>query len=251
MAQYDTRQYDKIGAEYEQFKYEEFATWSIVEKASFLKVIGNIKGKTFLDLACGTGFYTRLLKEKGATKVVGVDISEEMVRHARQKEANNPLGIEYHVRDVAQLPHLGKFDLVTAVALLHYAKDRHHLLEMLCHIIDNLRNGGQFVTYITNPDFSLCKSNMTPYGITILQEEPMPDGRTRKSKLNTNPPTFISNFVYDRSVYEWATKEAGFKKLKWHVRPEVPSEAIAKYGEAYWQDLLNNPSGILISCEKP
>jgi 2-polyprenyl-3-methyl-5-hydroxy-6-metoxy-1,4-benzoquinol methylase len=43
---------------------------------------------------CGEGFYTRRIKRKGAGTVVGVDISEEMIRLAKQQEQNHPLGVE-------------------------------------------------------------------------------------------------------------------------------------------------------------
>jgi ubiquinone/menaquinone biosynthesis C-methylase UbiE len=36
------------------------------------KLIGNVKGRLVLDLACGEGYNTRILAEKGA-KMVGVD----------------------------------------------------------------------------------------------------------------------------------------------------------------------------------
>jgi toxoflavin synthase len=40
-----------------------------------------------LDLACGEGFYTRLLRQTGAGRVVGVDLSAGMIALARQEEA--------------------------------------------------------------------------------------------------------------------------------------------------------------------
>jgi ubiquinone/menaquinone biosynthesis C-methylase UbiE len=44
-----------------------------------------------MDLACGFGFYTRLFKQHGATQVIGVDISPEMIRLALQQEQEEPL----------------------------------------------------------------------------------------------------------------------------------------------------------------
>lgn len=93
-----TEQYDNIGSSYEQFKTK--ATLPIAEKFTFFKMLGDFQEKTILDLACGTGFYSRLLKEKGAAKVVGVDISQEMVNVARQQEQKSPLGNEYQVFDL-------------------------------------------------------------------------------------------------------------------------------------------------------
>jgi SAM-dependent methyltransferase len=52
-----------------------------------------------LSLACGQGQDARLLAGLGAT-VTGIDISEEMLRHARRHEAAAPRG------DVGGVPGL-------------------------------------------------------------------------------------------------------------------------------------------------
>jgi 2-polyprenyl-3-methyl-5-hydroxy-6-metoxy-1,4-benzoquinol methylase len=56
-------------------------------------MVGPLEGTRVLDLACGFGFYTRLLKQEGAAQVVGVDLSPEMIRLARANEQAEPLGV--------------------------------------------------------------------------------------------------------------------------------------------------------------
>ncbi len=46
---------------------------------------GLAENKVVLDVACGTGYGTRHLAEKGSGKVVGVDISAEAVDYARER----------------------------------------------------------------------------------------------------------------------------------------------------------------------
>src|SRR5579864_1905821 len=41
-----------------------------------------VRGKRVLDIACGEGYGAAALMKAGATRVVGVDISEEVCRHA-------------------------------------------------------------------------------------------------------------------------------------------------------------------------
>src|SRR2546426_8483615 len=114
-----TAQYDHIGSKYDE--YAQTATLKRAESYTFFRMVGALAGQRVLDLACGFGFYTRLLKQRGAAQVVGVDISPEMIRLAQQEQAE-PLGITYQVGDAAALPQLGRFDLVTAVYLLNYAE---------------------------------------------------------------------------------------------------------------------------------
>ena len=52
---------------------------------AFFKLVGNVKGKKILDLACGEGSNTRILARKGA-EVVGVDFSEKLIKFAKELE---------------------------------------------------------------------------------------------------------------------------------------------------------------------
>ena len=94
-----------------------------VENYAFFDMIGDLVGKSVLELGCGGGYYTRQIKQKGAEQVVGVDISDHMIEFAKQEEAKKPIGIEYVVHDVCELGKLGSFDLVTSPFLLNHSFD--------------------------------------------------------------------------------------------------------------------------------
>ncbi|MEW1698367.1 class I SAM-dependent methyltransferase [Streptomyces sp. NPDC093249] len=82
------------------------------EVPSVLEPVGDVRGRSVLDLACGTGFHSGELERRGASDVVGVDISAEMVAAAREIDRREPLGVRYEVGGVAGLPLLGTpFDL--------------------------------------------------------------------------------------------------------------------------------------------
>ncbi|MCL2929977.1 MAG: class I SAM-dependent methyltransferase [Trichodesmium sp. MAG_R01] len=63
-------------------------------------------------MACNTGFYTQLLKQQAATTVVGVNISEEMLKVTRKQKKEKPLGIQYHLENTTQLEQIESFDLI-------------------------------------------------------------------------------------------------------------------------------------------
>jgi 2-polyprenyl-3-methyl-5-hydroxy-6-metoxy-1,4-benzoquinol methylase len=48
-------------------------------------MMGDVKGKTVLDLGCGEGYYSRVFAELGA-QVTGIDFSEEIVNAAIEEE---------------------------------------------------------------------------------------------------------------------------------------------------------------------
>ena len=82
--------------------YQEAKTqpWrELVEDYSFLKLIGDVRGQRVLDVACGEGHFTRMLRRSGAAEVVGIDISQRMIDLAREQETSRPLGITCRVDD--------------------------------------------------------------------------------------------------------------------------------------------------------
>jgi toxoflavin synthase len=88
-----------------------------VEVPSTISLIKTFKNKHVLDIACGTGFYTRLSKKLGADSVIGVDCSQEMINIAKNVEISN---IRYLVADAKDLNLKEQFDLITAIWFLHY-----------------------------------------------------------------------------------------------------------------------------------
>src|ERR1700759_5320826 len=82
-------QYDSIGNRYKAFKERAVVD---IEEPSVLKRLGGVDGLSVLDLACGLGIWSRLFVSKGASKVVGVDISSNMIEEARAATPTDQAG---------------------------------------------------------------------------------------------------------------------------------------------------------------
>ncbi|MGN0819762.1 MAG: class I SAM-dependent methyltransferase [Christensenellaceae bacterium] len=67
-----------------------------------------------LDLACGSGYFTRWQKKNGFS-VTGVDISEEMLTVAKQKAVKEGLNVNFLKQDISNLKTFEKVDYVTVV----------------------------------------------------------------------------------------------------------------------------------------
>jgi SAM-dependent methyltransferase len=107
------------------------------------------KGKAVLDLGCGEGYFARVLKAVGATRVAGLDISPGFIKEAL---AQDPGG-EYHVQDMASGPCFPPetFDAVGAFMSLMYIVD---LDSAFRNIATVLRPSGRLVACITNPYYA-------------------------------------------------------------------------------------------------
>src|SRR5437868_2365630 len=95
-----------------------------------MRLIGDPVSKAVIDVACGEGFYTRMIRQRGAAKVTGVDLSEKMIKLARGSEAEQQLGIDYIVGDGRNLGLAADYDLAVAAYFLNYAHDRAELNAM-------------------------------------------------------------------------------------------------------------------------
>lgn len=114
-------------------------------------LIGDVRCRLVLDLACGEGYNTRILARKGA-KVTGIDFSDEMIRLAEREEAKEKLGICYRVLDATYLGEFSSshFDLVTCFMSL---QDIEKYEEVISEVARVLRNRGRFVFSIPHPCF--------------------------------------------------------------------------------------------------
>ena len=141
-------QYDAIAEAYQDSKQLPFRKY--IEAYSLFEILGDIRGATVLDLACGDGFYARKIKQAGALEVTGVDLSAEMIKLAEEEERARPLGCKYLHRDVAALELSAQVDLVVAMYLLNYAKTKEELLKFVEVAYNMLRPGGRFVGFNDN-----------------------------------------------------------------------------------------------------
>lgn len=239
--------YDTIAADYKRAKQQPWRYF--IERYTLLRLIGNLEGLAVLDLACGEGYYTRELRHRGAGKVVGVDLSEGMVKLAREEEARNPLGIEYDVGDARTFDGPQRFDLVVAAYLLNYASTKEELTSMCLAVARALRPGGRFVTVNNNPDqppeffatsrqFGFVKSTPgklqegAPIIYTIFQDEGSFD---------------ITNYWLSTRAHEECLGAAGLREVRWHP-PRVSPEAQPSVGDIFWEPFLNHPPITFLEC---
>lgn len=99
------------------------------------ELLGDISGRSVLDLGCGDGRLTKELVDKGAI-VVGIDASSNMIESALEK------GLDARVIDALEMPFEEEFDAVFTNATLHWIPN-HPLLAQ--RVMRALKPNGQFV----------------------------------------------------------------------------------------------------------
>ncbi|WP_030295685.1 class I SAM-dependent methyltransferase [Streptomyces katrae] len=241
------QQYDEIGEAFEGFKSLPMMRYG--EVPSFLGLVGDVSGKSVLDLACGTGFYSREFKRRGAADVYGVDISVEMISAAREIEQRDPLGVRYGVGDVAELPPLDpRFDIALGVQCLNYAEDIATMERMCRNIHRSLVAGGEFFVLAQNPDYRFDCPSLEAYGFRCEPAGEIETGtRVRVTALLDPQPISIVSSAPRSEVYEACLRAAGFSEITW-VPLEVSDAGIREFGKEFWADLLAYPPLAMLRC---
>ena len=120
--------------------YEEWCTYIV----GLLKEYG-IEDGVVLDLGCGTGKLTRLLKTSGYD-MIGVDYSEEMLEIAREAEMEQEEPIFYLHQDMRELELFGSVGAVVSICdSMNYILQEEELLRVFRRVNEYLESGGIFL----------------------------------------------------------------------------------------------------------
>jgi SAM-dependent methyltransferase len=243
-----TAEYDEFVRPYQRSKGLPFRVYS--EIPDHMELLGNVRGRSVLDLACGEGFYTRLIKKAGADRVVGVDCSGRMIAMAREQEAAEPLGITYLAISTEGLEPMEPFDVVSAAFLLNCAPTRSSLAAMARTIAVQLMPGGRLVATISNIG-QWPGVDYSPYGMATDVTRPLDDGEPYHVTFLLDVDRFtIEDFAYSGATYEATLAEAGLASFRWHS-PRVTDEGLAAFGPDFWRVYLAYPPILRLSAERP
>ncbi len=100
-----------------------------------------------LDVSCGTGEGLLILRKKTNGKIAGVDLSEEMLKIAKQKFSGK--NIELKKASVDDIPYKDEsFDVVLSTEAFHHYPNPENAVKEMIRV---LKKGGELI--ITDPDF--------------------------------------------------------------------------------------------------
>lgn len=120
---------------------------NLFEIPAMNSLLPNLENKKVLDLGCGFGEHCMQYVQAGASKVVGIDISEKMLDIAR-KENSNPLitYLNMPMEDISAFDE--KFDVVVSSLAFHYVEDFTGVVQ---NVYKLLNDNGTFIFSQENP----------------------------------------------------------------------------------------------------
>ena len=168
-----------------------------------------------LDLGCGTGHISKLIKEKTKGKIVAVDPSEGMIKKAQEKFFNQ--GISFRVCSTEQLDYQNEFDIIFCNSAFQWFVNPTEAVKA-CH--NSLRINGKMA--IQAP----AKNNYCPNFLRAINEVKN-DKYTQEVFSYFNSPWFFRNTAKE---YAELFESVGFKVEKSTIDEVVTQHTVE---EAY------------------
>lgn len=225
-------QYDAIGANYNTLNSMPLQK---IQHIAMKRLLGPLdSSKRVLELACGTGFYTRKLLSWGASHVTAVDISPVMISTAQKALPEDMKDqVSFCVADCTQVDmwnnselkdQKGGFDFVIAAWLLNYAASEEEMRRMFENVYSALKPGGKIITLTINAGIidmfqpnDPASENEKHLGYIYKILERLDDGYSMRCHAFAEPPIEFDFYFLREDVYSKAAFEARMSQLAWSV----------------------------------
>jgi SAM-dependent methyltransferase len=141
-----------------------------------LQLIGNLQGKSALELGCGSGHTLAYLwNEKQAGELWGLDLSQEQLRLTREYLAQENIPAKLFLSSMDENPGIPEsyFDLVVAIYALGWTPDLPRTLSL---VYSYLKPGGKFIFSWEHPVYRCLEydadSGKYFFSASYLDEDP-------------------------------------------------------------------------------
>jgi 2-polyprenyl-3-methyl-5-hydroxy-6-metoxy-1,4-benzoquinol methylase len=156
MKEWYEKLFENYGLHYDN---ESFVNGTVGECDFIEKEIGFNRQCRILDIGCGTGRHSIELTKRGY-KITGIDLSESMLKRAKEKAGEQKLLIDFQKHDARNLPFSEEFDL--ALMICEGAFPLMETDEMNYQILQNaskaLKKSGKLIFTTLNGLFPLFHS---------------------------------------------------------------------------------------------
>jgi ubiquinone/menaquinone biosynthesis C-methylase UbiE len=185
--------------------------------ARYQALLDIVKGKTVLDIACGSGFGSKILSGS-AKSVIGVDVSKPAVEYAKSKyPARN---IEYKVGDATEIPIDDQtIDVVASFETIEHIKDYRKFLREIKRV---MKPDGLLVVSTPN-DLEFSEGNQFHEHEFTRDELLKLVGGFFSNKREYFQGTWVANAILDNKSF---TKTAEMEAKTLQLAPKELAQAL-------------------------
>jgi ubiquinone/menaquinone biosynthesis C-methylase UbiE len=230
--------YSIIAGTYDLFESDAITLWQ-VGYPSVMNHLGDIRTRVVLDYGCGSGNFSRYLRDNGAY-VTGIDVSAGMIEVAKRIYPGN---IGYYRIDSGDLGFSADsvFDHAVANFVLCAIQDDDEIRKIIRELYRVLKPGGKFIVMNSNWE----KSNGKEFVSFRLEYcENLSRGQRINAITKSNPPIVFEDYFRSIETYVRFLTDAGFTV-------DGVDEPLATGTGARWIDELIFPPYYIIPAKKP
>lgn len=203
--------FENYGRKYDN---ESFTQGTVSECDFIEKELNYDKGLRILDVGCGTGRHAIELTKRGYD-VTGIDLSESLLRRAREKAKGENLEIDFLRHDARILPFNDEFDVALMLCeggfpLMETDEMNYEILQS---VTKSLRSKCKFIFTTLNGLFPLYHS---------VEEFCDDSGKEGNATYRSN--TFDLMTFRDHNITEFEDDDGNKKTVEANERYYVPSE---------------------------
>lgn len=219
---------------------------NLIEHPAMNSLVPDLKNKSVLDMGCGPGYNCVDFINRGAAKVVGIDISQKILDVAKAEKSHPH--IQYLHLGVEKIDEIeSKFDFIYCSLVMEYIDNFRDLLNK---VHNPLNGGGIFLFSQEHP-----MGTAPLYGSKWIKDEQgikisatisdyAKNGRRTDNWKNIGIPKYHRSFSFIIN----SLIESGFVILK-IVEPSPTKQTLEIAPHLY--DEIHRPASIVIKAQKP
>jgi len=100
-----------------------------------------LAGASVLEIGCGTGFYTEILRRQGARAYVGLDITDALFSELRKKYPD----FVFEKGDITRAAPNGRYDIVLMIDVTQHIVEDRRFFTAMENVKAALKPGGVFI----------------------------------------------------------------------------------------------------------
>lgn len=220
-----------------------------IEVPALIKIIGDVKNKSILDIGCGFGDHAKKLSKQKYKNLVGFDISKELIKFANYQRIPNST---FYIGDMSKkLKHDdSSFDIVYSGLAIHYIENINKLFKEVNRV---LKKNGIFCFSTGHPIFNLINQN-NEYIIGVKKQTNGKkiifgnyfDESLKLTNLRNLPKVKICSFMYETLIK--AGINNGFELIDY--KDAKPTKISRKYDSEKYRLTTILPTFILFKFKK-
>lgn len=146
-------EWNSMAAAYELYNNSSDSYSYTIEWPCIQELLPDLRGKSILDFGCGTGIFSFLLEKYYPSKIVGLDLSEAMLKIAAEKAREKKSSAQFILGDANKLASYfdETFDLVFSSTTTQYLTNFDVLFENISRL---LKVNGTCILSIIHPVYS-------------------------------------------------------------------------------------------------